>query len=293
MNKSLSRDTAAPSSQNADGSYHMPPPFVHVAANGKADDYPLHNTDIDERKRNLRKQLSSFSHSALLDLAVETKCTVHEWERAASDLLSTLALSPEMTDAFYARSLRALLTSALESLDYVDVLQHVECSLPSVATEKPSVNVIQWDGLHFSEFDFQWAPSSWWVSVSANGSRWGLSFNCLANVSGISLSGRVRCSFSNDLTATRIRFVDKPLLNLTVDTSVGWGFVPLPVRESIAQMIRERIEQFVDVRLCNDEGMVIVLKRKPSKRVSESDIYEATMQAQRANSVRLRSSTFF
>lgn len=292
MNKSPSRDSDAPPQHNADGSYLVPPLFESVH-DSVGDESVQSNGEPDKEKQLLRDQLSLLSHSALLEYAVKTQTAMAEWQRAASDLISTLALSPEMTDLYYARSLRILLKSALEGLESVDSLQHVECSMPSVASEKPFVNIVRWDGLHFSECDIQWAPSSWWVSVSADGSRWGLAFNCHATVSAISLRGRVQCSFSNDLTAMRIRFIDKPLLNLDVDTSVGWGPVPLPVRESIARLIREKIEQFLDGRLCNEDGMVIVLKRKPLQKISENDVYEATMQARRANSIHLRSKSLF
>ena len=54
---------------------------------------------------------------------------------AASDLVSMLALSPEMAEAFYAHSLRDVLSDALRTLQPIEELRHVECSMPSVATE--------------------------------------------------------------------------------------------------------------------------------------------------------------
>lgn len=274
----------------------MPPLFPAPTKNADATSsvkLDVHHEHVNEQKDKLADRLAGLSKSELIQHAIDTHYTLHEWRHAASDLLSVLALSPEMTDAFYARSLRVMLKTALESLDSVDCLQHLECSMPSVAVERPIINVTRWDGLHYSEWSMQWSPKSWWVSVSADGSRWGLAFNCLANISAISLRGHIQCSFSPDLTALRIRFVEKPSLNMLVETTVGFGIVPLPVQESIQEIIRDRIKEFVDIRLCNDQGMVIVLRRKPLHSISDNDIYEATMQAKRAKNIRLKSSSFF
>lgn len=286
-----------PPPETIEGRYEMPPSFKRPDSSlqgiGVITSDSQQSVEEASLRSNIAHRLSSLSHSDLLEHAIETELKVHEWGNAASSLMTTLALSPEMTDVFYARSLRALLTSALETLDSIDELKHVECSMPSIAAEAPTIDLVHWSGLHFSEWDVQWTPTSWWVSVSADGSRWGLAFNCLAKVSEISLAGRLRCSFSRDLSAVRVRFAHKPCLDTTVDTSVGWGAVPLPVRESIVHLIQSEIENFVNSRLCNDEGMIIVLRRKPLLTVSESDIFEATLQARRAGNIKLRTTTLF
>lgn len=237
------------------------------------------------------QSLENLSHADLLQRAARAEALLAHWRHAASDLFTSLALSPDMTDAFYARSLRVLLKDALEALESVDALRHVEFSMPSVASEAPDVQLVRWDGLPFSEWEFEWAPVSWWVSVSADGSRWGLPFNCLANVSRISMKGRLFCSFSPDLTAVRVRFPARPLLRMTVDTSVGWGAVPFPVRQSIEALIRDEVDKFIDERLCNSQGMVIVLRRKMVRALTDSDVLEAKLQAERAHDIRLTSGT--
>lgn len=287
-------DALVPPEETVDGCYMMPPPFNPTAGKYSTTEARSRKTDnASIRNASIKEDLSCLSHSELLHYAVETTSKLKEWQNAASCLLTSLALSPEMTDIFYSRSLRALLTSALESLDSIDALQHVECSMPSIAAEAPQIDLVQWHGLHFSEWDVQWTPTSWWVSVSADGSRWGLAFNCLAKVSQISLTTRLRCSFSQDLSAVRVRFTGTPHLDMQVDTTVGWGIVPVPVRESIEQMIRSEIENFMDTRLRNDEGMIIVLRRRPLLSLSESDVFEATLQAKRAGNIKLRTTTLF
>lgn len=290
-------DDLVPPIETADGIYTAPPLFPNPdenATTGSKVKLDIQHEQLNEQKEKLTEKLSKLSHAQLVQHVVDSQYALHEWRHTCSDILSVLTLSPEMTDVFYSRSLRNLLKSALESLESVDCLRHLECSMPSIAAERPFVDIIRWDGLNYSEWKIIWSPKSWWVSVSADGSKWGLAFNCLANVSAISLNAKIQCSFSPDLTSLRLRFMEKPKLNMSVETNVGWGFVPIPVQQSIQDIIKSQIHQVVDSRLCNPQGMVVVLRRKPSSEsVSDNDIYEATMAAKRANEVRLRSPSFF
>lgn len=268
-----------------DGVYKRPPPFqpsfspTPAASDATAEDAAF-----------LRAHFKPLSSDQLLDRLVSAELRLQKWELAASDLVSTLALSPEMTEAFYARSLRDMLSDALRTLDPIDELRHVECSMPSVATEAPAIAMLDWQGLAFSSWEIEWAPHSWWVSVSAVGTRWGLGFNSLARVSGIHLKGRLRCAFSADLTALRISFVEKPFLDMLIESSVGWGVVPIPVQEQIEGMVRSEIERFLERRLTGDNSMVVVLRRKMLSKLTNSDIIEAADQAKRASEISLGSS---
>lgn len=261
-------------------SYSNPPPFRKQPPETAADNEPL------------RAHLNTLSHEELLERCLANEMRLVQWEKAASSLVTSLTLTPEMTEAFYARSLRELLSSALDTLDVVEELRHVECSMPCVKGEAPRISLVMWRDLSYSEWHVEWSPASWWVSVSAVGYRWGLSFNCLTNVAGIQLDGIIRCSFSNDMTALRIGFPQKPMLNMTVESSVGWGAVPIPVREQIEYLVRTEIEQFVENRLTGSNDMVVVLKTKMEEKLSDSDLNEAKRQAERAANVNLRSPTF-
>lgn len=243
------------------------------------------------RKDDIRARLSALSKDELLDHAVSCERRLEQWKQASTDLVSSLALSPDMTETLYARSLRELLSDSLVTLEAIDELRHVECSMPCVASERPRVDLIRWGGLHFSEWRVEWAPASWWVSVSAVGNRWGLGFNCLTNVSSIQLSGRLRCAFADDLTSVRISFSENPGMHMTIESVVGWGAVPIPVRESIEEMVREEIESFVQKRLTGNESIVVVLRRKALMKLNEGDLLEAKLQAERAGSINLRSPT--
>ncbi|KAI0564260.1 hypothetical protein FGB62_28g230 [Gracilaria domingensis] len=260
-------------------SYTNPPAFPKTP--------PVH-ADTDE---DLRAHLKTLSHEQLVQRCMLNEMRLRQWEQASSSFVSALALTPEMTEAFYARSLRHLLSSALETLDVVDELRHVECSMPCVKGEAPRISLSLWRDLAYSEWHVQWSPASWWVSVSAVGYRWGLSFNCLTKVTGIYLNGMIRCSFSKDMTSLRIGFPQKPILDMTVESSVGWGAVPIPVREQIENLVRSEIEQFVQTRLTGANDMVVVLKRKAEKHLTESDLQEARSQAERASAVNLRATT--
>eukprot|EP00178_Gracilaria_changii_P027068 TRINITY_DN840_c0_g1_i2.p1 TRINITY_DN840_c0_g1~~TRINITY_DN840_c0_g1_i2.p1 ORF type:complete len:317 (-),score=42.00 TRINITY_DN840_c0_g1_i2:666-1616(-) len=261
-------------------SFTNPPAFPKVQ--------PAHS----EADEDLRAHLKTLSHEQLLQRCMLNEMRLRQWEQASSSFVSALALTPEMTEAFYARSLRELLSSALQTLDVVEELRHVECSMPCVKGEAPQISLTLWRDLSYSEWHVEWSPASWWVSVSAVGYRWGLSFNCLTKVTGIYLNGMIRCSFSKDMTGLRIGFPQKPILDMTVESSVGWGAVPLPVREQIETLVRSEIELFVQNRLTGANDMVVVLKRKAEKELTESDLMEARSQAERASTVNLRTATF-
>ena len=242
-------------------------------------------------RENIRNKLSALTKEELLEHAVSCERRLDQWQRAATDIVSALALSPDMTETLYARSLRGLLSESLITLESIDELRHVEISMPCVERERPDVDLLKWDGLHFSEWRIEWAPASWWVSVSVVGNRWGLGFNCLTNVSAIQLSGHLRVAFSKDLTSVRVSFSENPEMEMVIESVVGWGAVPLPVRESIEEMVRVEIENFVTNRLTGDQSIVVVLRRKALMKLNEGDILEAKSQAERAANVNLRSPT--
>lgn len=262
----------------ADGYYLIPPPLPHAPP-------------PEDKAHELRAKLKLLSHEQLLDRALAAELRLHEWKTATSELVTSLALTPELTEGFYSRTLRELLSAGLLPLESVDELRHVECSMPCVAGEKPEVCLIRWCGVQYSEWDIKFSPASWWVSVSAIGTRWGMSFNCLTNVTDIRIDGVFRVAFADDLTALRVSFRERPRIEMKVESSVGWGVVPLPVREQIEGMVREEMEGFVERKLMGDESMVVVLRRKAVARLSDTDIVEAKMQAERAASVNLRSPT--
>lgn len=269
-----------PALTTADGYYVRPPPF------GAPPDAPGQDASAREK---LRGELKALSHEELVERLAGAELRLRKWEASASELVTTLALSPDMTEGLYARSLRDLLSAALLTLESVDGLRHVECSMPCVAAEAPHVSMREWAGLDYSEWDVEWSPSSWWVSVSADGSRWGLGFNVLTRVSAMRLEGALRCAFSKDLTSMRTSFMEKPCLEMDVESSVGWGVVPIPVRVQIEAMVRAEIERFVEQRLTGDESMVVVLRRKALAKITESDLLEARDQAKRSSNVNLRS----
>lgn len=289
-NSNTSQQVAGNPTDSSDGSYLTPPPFPSI---GTTDFHLIDPVEPPTKPDISIGDLESRPKTELVQLILDYQQKLDSWRCAASDFLSAIALSPEMTDSVYARTLRELLTNALESLESIDALRHVLCSMPSIRKEAPVINLIKWTGLEFSEWDVAWAPTSWWVSLSADGSRWGLPFNCMARVSDIQLQGRMQCSLSADITALRIKFTYPPQLAMNVVTSVGLGVVPVPVQQSIAQLIQTQVKRFVETRLCCDEGMVIVLRRKPITPLTENDISEAVAQARTASTVRLRGTTLF
>ncbi len=237
--------------------------------------------------RTERDALLAMDKASLVDEVLSNRARVQMWERAASELVSGLALAPD-ANAVYSRLLRALLTQALAGVSAIDELRHVECSMPSLAAERPSISLLQWSSLAYSEWHITWSPASWWVSVSCVGYRWGLSFNVLTSCSSIFVRGVLRCAFSEDLTSLRVSFTREPTLHMSVESKVGWGAVPVPVQEQIEGIVRSEIHKFVMENLVGNESLVVVLRRKAKELVSDEDVQEAKEAAKRANSVQLR-----
>jgi len=216
--------------------------------------------------------------------------------------VSALALAPD-SNAMYSRLLRTILCTALKSVVSIQHIRHVECSLPSLPTERPKLSLINISNMSSttcisdSRWRIDWKPASWWVSVAATGSKWGLAFNALTTVSHISISGVVKTRFSEDLTAMRLAFVDEPQLDMTVKSevamAVGMGVynmgIPVPVEEQIEDVIRNELRRFIMDTLVGKNSSVIVLRRKPTNPVSKEDLEEAISAAHRANAVQLRS----
>lgn len=228
---------------------------------------------------------------ALRDRLVAAEDLLEQWRAAASSLLAAVALSPDLTIGLYAKLLRSVLAGAVADLADVQAVRHVHASLPAVPAEAPAVDLRLWHGLSLSEWNIDWAPSSWWVSLAADGARWGLAVSARVRVSNIHVRGVMRTAFSSDLSAVRVSFATPPELRMDVDTSVEWGVVPVPVQESIDEMVRQQVASFIERRL-SGEGMVIVLRRKNDSQMSESDVLEATQLARSAGSLKLSPSTF-
>ena len=238
-------------------------------------------------EENDRSHFLAMSKEDLVEELLKARRLLHTWSTAASSLVTALALAPEST-SFYARMLRELLSDALDELELIDELRHVECSMPSIPSESPHLTLVDWRGLPYSTWDIQWSPNSWWVSVSAVGYRWGLSFNVLTQCSSITIHGRLRCAFSPDLTSVRLSFVQEPDLHMSIESTVGWGAVPIPVREQIESIVRAQILSFISNNLVGEESLVVVLRRKAIQAISNEDLQEARAAAQRATNVNLR-----
>lgn len=239
----------------------------------------------------VRAQLLSKSKEQLVDELLSLRARLSSWEQLTSQIVSALALAPDSND-MYSRLLRTILCSALQSVVSIQAIRHVECSLPSLPTERPELSLVTWRSLSDSLWRIRWNPHSWWVSCAATGSKWGLAFNALTTVSHISIEGRLRCAFSGDMTAVRLAFAEEPVLDMKIRSEVAMGMgigIPLPVEEQIEDVIRVELRNFIRDTLVGKNSSVIVLRRKPTNPVSKEDLEEAISAAHRANAVQLRS----
>lgn len=185
----------------------------------------------------------SLTREELLERLAQAEKTCARYDHVARKLLSALALSPVMND-FYSRHARILLRDALLSLPSVSEVGHVECSMPSLASgsDAPFVEPVRFDGLQYSEWDVEWRPRSWWLSVAI---KTPLLLRIYVRLTGMGVVGRMRCSLSADLSSVRLAFSRRPSVWWTTETRVlGFGAVPEVLKSGLDAEIANQVERF-------------------------------------------------
>jgi hypothetical protein len=235
-----------------------------------------------------RADLETLSHAALVARCAAAEAQSSQYAYAAQALLAALALSPS-ANRLYAGVARRLLVDALTGLSSVASVGHCECSMPAGVTgEAPTVSLVRFDGLHSSMWNVEFKPASWWVSVAVVTK---LGLHVRVRVSGMQLSGLVRCALSHDLSSVRIAFGSppKPAIDLTVGIYISiLGFLPVSsLHASIESEVRAQVEGFFERNLLNGNDMLFVLRRTEPD--DDLDMLEALEAVQR--SLSLSSST--
>ncbi len=281
------RSNAEPPLVTGDGRYTRVPSFSASSSGSALSSSDANAVEANGKPRKEVDELQNKSKDELIAEVLALRSRITAWEKLSSSLVAAVALAPEM-NAMYARLLRSLLCDALRQVSTISQLLHVECSLPSIASEKPRLTLLHCDSLADTVWDVVWAPSSWWVSVAATGARWGIPFQALTTVRRIQISGRLRCAFASDVTAIRVAFDEEPRLDMQVLAEVGWGVVPIPVQQQIEQVVRSELRRFVTDTLVGENSTVFVLRRKLVNMTAE-DLKEAKDAARRANNIKLHS----
>lgn len=226
--------------------------------------------------------LSSLTRAQLEARLRAADAAVERYNRASRALLAALALSPA-ANAQYAGVARGLLREALLALETVSSVEHCECSMPAVASgaELPVVDLVRYDGLDYCEWECDWRPKSWWLSVSL---RTVLGLSVSVRVSEIRVEGLVRVALSEDVSSLRLAFSGSPRIELGIDTRCSVGSIPVPLRDTIDEGIRTAVTSFVEDNLINGNSMLFVLRRK-NEELGDEDVAAATEAAQRHSSI--------
>mmetsp|Transcript_1002 Transcript_1002/g.3987 ORF Transcript_1002/g.3987 Transcript_1002/m.3987 type:complete len:206 (-) Transcript_1002:421-1038(-) len=184
-------------------------------------------------------------------------------------------MSPRQNDT-YASEVSKLLESALGSLSFVERLRYVNCSFPAANANAPVVELLNWNSLDDSEWKLSWAPP-WSCEVCVDGRVQVISFSTLLRVAGARVEGRLRLSFSSDLSTLSIRFLEMPDAHVDVTCKVIIGQLPLPIQETMGSLVREVALRWIRENLVSPNKLDLTLHEK--KAVSDDDFAAAKRAA--------------
>ena len=198
-----------------------------------------------------------------------------QWKQAASSLVNVLLMSPKQNDA-YASEVTKQLEKALTSLSVVESLRYVNCSFPATNAFAPAVELLTWNDLDNSEWLLSWCPA-WSCEVVVDG-RQVISFSTLLRLSGLKIQGRLKLAFSSDLSKISLRFAEMPAVNLDVTCQVIIGKVPLPIQETMGNLVRDGAIKWIRDNLVDPKQLTLTLNDK-KKDITEDQFAQATKAA--------------
>lgn len=208
------------------------------------------NGDVDELA-SARQRIAALE--AELD---QSRRVSEEWSLAASALVNVLLMSPKQ-NGHYAAEVSKLLESALGSLSFVERLRYVNCSFPAAAGNAPRVQLLRWESLEYSEWRMSFSPA-WSCEVCVDGKQL-ISFSTLVKVLNAKIEGRLRLAFSPNLASLSLSFVDVPTADVDVECGVIIGQVPLPIRETVGNIIRDAARDWIKENLVYPKSIKLTL----------------------------------
>ena len=188
------------------------------------------------------------------------------WEHCVHDLFSGLLLSPRM-NARYEVKVSKMLERALTKLDQIESVRYVKCSFPSVASEAPHLKLRRWESLESSEWEVTFAPC-WKIELCLEGRSLMMPFKLLVRVGSIQMKGELRLSFPPDLMHTLISFNAMPDFDMSIDSDVSLGSVPMPLQRGASALIRYELRKWLAHKAVAPHAMKI--KRSPPSEVASA-----------------------
>ena len=165
------------------------------------------------------------------------------WQHCVHDLFNGLLLNPRM-NARYELKISKLLEKALSKQEHIETVRYVKCSFPSVASDAPRLRLIQWSSLDSSEWEVRFAPC-WKIELSLEGRSLMMPFKLLVRVGQIRMRGEMRVSFPPDLMHTLISFNTMPTFDMSIDSEVSLGSVPMPLQRGVSALLRYELRKWM------------------------------------------------
>ncbi len=225
---------------------------------------------------------ASAEKKTLLTRARRAEAALERLETALRSVLNCVILNPIMTH-FYQQKLTVTLSRVLQSLDSITEVKYVNCSFPSIANDFPEVRLEEWKGLPSSLWTARWNPK-WRVSCRVQGTHY-LSFTLEIDIHSISVAGDLHIGFSRGLKTVSVAFTEMPQTNLTVDTSIALGILPIPLkimRQSITSAVKSAFDSWLRNNLVLPSRMTFPCLRMRSVVSEEKLVEEARIAADMA-----------
>ena len=172
------------------------------------------------------------------------------------------------------RAARGPRSQALATVEQIQSVKFVDCSFPSVPSEAPHVQLLRWESMQDSEWQFRWAPS-WSVQVAVEGQQY-LQFNLTLRLFDFRISGRLHMRASSDLSTIVMSFISPPKLRLRTSCSVSWGSVALPLQTYIESVVQDEFQRWVkDNAVAPNELVLQPASFQPKEGLTDADVEKA------------------
>lgn len=166
------------------------------------------------------------------------------YRQLVQDAVQSAVFSADANERYRAWASSAC-TSGLLELPQVTKVKYVRCSFPSLPREAPAIRLHAYRSLSHSEWNCRWAPS-WSLDVCVEGYHY-LYFELSVRVTKLKLAGRLMVDFVQPLGVggVRIGFADFPSVSMDLESEVNLGFVPVPIQDQIADIVRVQIDNWL------------------------------------------------
>lgn len=106
------------------------------------------------------------------------------------------------------------------------------------------MRLITWVSLDESHWEVSFAPC-WKIELCLEGRQFSVPFKLLVRVGGIRVRGELRLSCDSDLSDTLLSFTTMPKFDMSIDSEVSLGSVPMPLQRGASALIRHELRKWI------------------------------------------------